>query len=166
VNLRFLSTTCVTCLAWSSMSMSAQSPTSIIRDQITAPHNYVLPAVTGKPYTLTETRTATKKQAIRPPETAVSVEHRMRDSEGRVRTEKGRMENGDFKCMLIHLVGRAFHGKHIPRPEASGSNPLPCAQAAHTGGKTQGRRQRSSASRGAEVCSERSKCRRPASGNN
>jgi hypothetical protein len=109
VNLRFLSTTCVTCVAWSSMSMSAQSPTSIIRDQITVPHNYVLPAVTGKPYTLTETRIATKKQAIGPPETAVSVEHRMRDSEGRVRTEKGRMENGDFKCMLIHLVDPVGH---------------------------------------------------------
>ena len=104
MNLRFLSTACVTCLVGLSMSMSAQSPTPAIRGLITAPHNYVLPAVTGKPYTLTETRTTTKKQAAGPPETTVFVEHRMRDSEGRVRTEKGRIENGNFKCMLISLI--------------------------------------------------------------
>ena len=109
MNLRFLSTACVACLVWSSMSMSAQSTTPAIRGLITAPHNYALPAVTGKPYTLTETHTTTKKQAIGPPETTVRVEHLMRDSEGRVRTEKGRMENGNFKCMLITLMDPVGH---------------------------------------------------------
>jgi hypothetical protein len=109
MNLRFLSTACVTCLVWLSMNMSAQSPTPAIRGLITAPHNYVLPAVTGKPYKLTETRTTTKKRAAGPPETTVFVEHRMRDSEGRVRTEKGRIENGNFKCMLISLIDPVGH---------------------------------------------------------
>ena len=108
MSLRFLNTACITCLVWSSMSMSAQSLTPF-RIMGTAPHNYVLPAVTGKPYTLTETRTAVKKQANGPPETTVFVEHRMRDSEGRVRTELGRIENGHFKCISISLVDPVGH---------------------------------------------------------
>jgi hypothetical protein len=108
VNLRLLNTVCMACLAWSCAGAAAQTP-GALRKLGPPPHDYTLRAVTGEPYTLTETRTSVRKQDVGPPKTTVFVNHKMRDSEGRTRDELGRMEDGHFKCISISLVDPVGH---------------------------------------------------------
>lgn len=100
--------TWATCVAWSSTGLSAQSPQMFV-PLGPAPHNYALPAITLEPYALTETRTSVLNQPVGPPKTTVFVTRRMRDSEGRVRSELGHMEDGHFKSISISLMDPVGH---------------------------------------------------------
>jgi hypothetical protein len=107
MKLGLLNAASVFCLAWSCGIVPAQLPSPIIMGG--PPDHYVLPAITGKPYTLTETSTAVRTQANGPPVTTVFVTHMMRDSEGRVRRELGKMEDGNFKRVSLSLVDPVGH---------------------------------------------------------
>lgn len=107
---QFILAICTACMISSVAGTHAQAPPKINISKLgMAPTNFALPAVKGKPYSLTETWTSTAKQSDGTTRTTVLVEHRMRDSEGRVRTETTQLINGVTIGPSISLMDPVGH---------------------------------------------------------
>ncbi len=89
-----------------------------------------LRALKGQPYSLVETTTSFRTLQDGTTMTNVRVQHRMRDAEGRERTERGEMKDGVYKVTLISLsdpvaciiatlfpVTRKAMVTHMPQPK-------------------------------------------------
>lgn len=107
---RFILTICTACTILPLAGVPAQAPPKPDISKLgMAPTNFALPAVKGKPYSLTETWTSTAKRTDGTTQTTVMVEHRMRDSEGRVRTERTELRNGVTIGPSISLMDPVGH---------------------------------------------------------
>jgi len=107
---QFILTICTACIILPVAGVHAQAPPKIDISKLgMAPTNFALPAVKGKPYSLTETWTSTRKQPDGTTRTTVLVERRMRDSEGRERTESTTLSNGMTFGPSISLMDPVGH---------------------------------------------------------
>jgi hypothetical protein len=103
-------TFCTACMLLPVAGIHAQTPPKFDISKLgMAPHNFALHAVQGKPYSLTETRTSIEKQSNGTTQTTVFVVHRMRDSEGRERSETSMLRNGVTGVPVISLMDPVGH---------------------------------------------------------
>lgn len=107
---QFILTICAACMILPVAGVHAQTPPKFDISKLgMGPTNFALPAVKGKPYSLTETWTSTAKQPDGTTQTTVRVEHRMRDSDGRERTETTVLRNGVTSAPTIFLMDPVGH---------------------------------------------------------
>jgi hypothetical protein len=107
---QLLFTLCIACMLLPMAGIHAQAPPKVDISKLgMAPTNFALPAVKGEPYSLTETRTSIEKQPDGTTQTTVFVVHRMRDSEGRERTETMRLRNGVSGVPSVSLMDPVGH---------------------------------------------------------